>query len=186
MTSEELDNLWLWLKVTYPKKYRAFSEQEGVLVKDNLSFAFEKYNLDEVMTAYRYFNEKTPYEPTASEIKTYIAEKKPKAEKKEDFSEEHHYTKGRYLHEEAYDAWVRDQRNGTRNGKTFKDYIKEYPNIVWRPWVTTCPDHWRGVEYKGWERVDGLVKPKGAPAKSALTLLQLAGMEKINGRDQSL
>ncbi len=173
MTNEELDSLWLWLKVTYPKRYKSLSDMEAIIAKDNLAFIFEKYGLDEVMVAYRYFHEKLPYEPTASEIKTYIAERATKPETKQEFSEEHHYTKGRYVHEEAEAAWRRDQQNGTRNGRTFADYVKEYPKYVWRPWVLGCPDYWLGTKYEGWERTeDGLIKPKGAPSRRNAELMR--------------
>lgn len=180
MTGEELNTLWMWLKATYPKKYKHASEQESIIIKDNFDFAYEKYGLDQVMTAYRFFNDKTPFEPTTSEIKTYIAERLVKTEEVIDKTgmTEHHYMKGRYIHAEAHDAAIADMKNGIK--KPFSWYIEQYPNIVWREWASGPPEHWKGIEYKGWEKTkDGEIKPIGVPSKKDLTITQLGFCESV-------
>lgn len=174
MRREDLDVLWMWLKASYPKKYKAMSDQEVVLIKDNISFAYEKCELDEVMTAYRFFLDKSPFEPTTAEVKTYIAERLVKVEAPVEIDglPEHHYMRGRYLHSEAFDKAQADFRSGIR--RPFKWYIEKYPAIEWVPWVAGPPEYWKGIEYKGWERTrDGEIKPIGAPNKRDLTITQI-------------
>ena len=172
MTREETDLIYNWLRASYPRRYNNQDDFTKAVTKDNLFMAYETYDSTDVMTGYRYFLEKSPYEPAISEIKAYLAEREAKMAKNEEVSvslddlPEHHYMRGRYIHAAAADAWQRDQANGTRNGKSFKDYIKEYPEVVWRPWVSGPPDHWKGTEYTGWERDEnGFVRPKGCKPK---------------------
>ena len=173
MTREEVDTLYGWLRVTYPKRYTKFGDFEESVVKDNLYQAYKAYDIFAVMDGYHGFLERSPFEPAISDLKAYMAEREAKASKKEepepslDDLPEHHYMRGRYIHAAAVDAWQRDQKNGTRNGKSFKEYIKEYPDIVWVPWVSGPPEHWKGTEYTGWERdANGFIRPKGCKPKS--------------------
>lgn len=173
MVREDLDRLWTWLKASYPKKYKSLSEQEAVLVKDNFSFAYESVELSDVMAAYRFFLDKSPFEPTTSEVKTYIAERLVKVEEPVmDDLPEHHYMRGRYIHAEAFDKAQEDRRNGIK--KPFAWYVEQYPSIEWKPWASEPPAHWKGIEYKGWEKTrEGFIKPIGAKNKSDLTVTQL-------------
>ena len=169
MTREEIDTVYLWLKATYPRRYGNQDEFTAVVTKDNLFLAYEKYDMSDLMSAYRAFLEKSPYEPAISDIKAYLAEISAKqvVEQSMDDLPEHHYMRGRYIHEEAANAWQTDFKNKNLNGRTFKDYVKEYPNVVWKPWTSLGPpDYWRGTEYTGWERDEnGFVRPKGAKPK---------------------
>lgn len=164
MTREEIDTIYNWLRASYPKRYEKQDEFTRIITKDNLFAAYEKYDPSDVMTGYRYFLEKSAFEPAISEIKAYLAERQAKEIVRESLDDlpEHHYMRGRYIHTEAADAWQRDQALGVRNGKTFKDYIKEYPKVEWKPWASGPPEHWKGTEYTGWERDEnGFVRPKG-------------------------
>lgn len=174
MTGEELDTLCMWLKTSYPKKYKSLSEGEMIITKDNFSFAYEKQSLADVMAAYRFFLDKSPFEPTTSEVKTYIAERIVKTETPVTMDDlpEHHYMRGRYIHAEAFDKAQEDRRNGIK--KPFSWYVEQYPSIEWKPWASEPPAHWKGIEYKGWEKTrEGFIKPIGAKNKSDLTVTQL-------------
>ena len=173
MTREEADLIYNWLRASYPRRYNNQDDFTKAVTKDNLFLAYETYDPSDVMTGYRHFLEQSPYEPAISDVKAYLAEREAKQaraaaepEPSIDDLPEHHYMRGRYVHDEALEAWQRDERNRTRNGKKFKDYIKEYPQVVWRPWASGPPEHWKGTEYTGWERDEnGFVRPKGCKPK---------------------
>ena len=174
MTGEELDTLCMWLKTSYPKKYKSLSEGEMIITKDNFSFAYEKQSLADVMAAYRFFLDKSPFEPTTSEIKQYIAERIVKTEEPVSMDDlpEHHYMRGRYIHAEAFNKAQADRKEGIK--KPFSWYVEQYPSIEWQEWVDEPPVYWQGIEYKGWEKTrDGFIKPIGARNKSDLTVTQL-------------
>lgn len=172
MKGNEIDLLYRWLKLTYPRKYANKSQEDEVLLKDNLSFAFEGYGIEEVMTAYRWFYDREAFEPAVSEIKSYLRGQQKDREREAeenaarqmeaqmDSLPEHHPRKGCYWHKEAFEEWWKDQKAGTRNGRDFPYYCKKYPKVVWRDWVNPSANADRFEEpngkwaymkvYKGW------------------------------------
>lgn len=170
MTREEINDLYRWLQVTYPKRYAKLGEFEETITKDNLFQAYKSYEIFSVMDGYRGFLEKSPYEPAISDIKAYLAEREAKTAQAEepepsiDDLPEHHYMRGRYIHAKAFDVAQADRRAGIV--KPFKWYVEQYPDIEWKPWASGPPEYWKGTEYTGWERDEnGFVRPKGCKPK---------------------
>ena len=140
MTKDETVRLLDWLTNIYPRQYSPnMTERRREDLLDAFYEAFTRYSLAEIMAACKEILREGDDAPTVKSIMSLIrARKDPRKSGKppvnlEGLPEDHPY-RGCYYHEEALEAYLKDQKAGKLNGRLFRDYCKMYPAIKWRPW----------------------------------------------------
>lgn len=169
MKKEETVRLLQWLQNIYPRRFSPnMLPQRKADLLDTFYTSFDGYTLEEVMSTCKEILKEQEDTPTISGIlaickskrQSRLAEKQAKAGMDLSALPEDHPRRGCYYHKEALDAYIADKNAHKLNGRTFSDYCRAYPAVVWKDWADPAlnadrfekPDGaWSYMtEFKGW------------------------------------
>lgn len=169
MKKDETVRLLQWLQNIYPRRFSPnMLPQRKADLLDAFYTSFGGYSLDEVMETCKELLTEQEDTPSISGIlarckakrQSKLIEKQQKYKPDLSSLPTDHPRRGCYRHEEALAAYLADDRAGKRNGRTYSDYCKMYPAVVWKDWA--LPDlhedmfekpngRWSYMtEFKGW------------------------------------
>ena len=142
MTKDETVRLLDWLGNIYPRQYSPnMTQRRREDLLNTFYQVFSKHSLIDIQDACMAILREEDEAPTVKSIMARIRSNAAGSRSTERplldleaYPPDHPY-RGCYYHDEALDAYQRDNKAGRLYGRSFSDYCMAYPHIAWRPWA---------------------------------------------------